>query len=125
VKKSAPYGYVIGLLISGYYTRKNVDYNSMGFQPPHCNRLPERTVRGELAQRRSRTDFVWLNSLSAERHSDLIRAGHCAGFTDFIDVGGLAPASGGVGIQAVVCRRHPHNSIPVDMDLARSCATPG
>ena len=31
VKKSALDGYVIGLLISGYYTRKNVDYYSMAF----------------------------------------------------------------------------------------------
>ena len=67
-----------------------------------------------------RPHFVWLNSLSAERHRDLIRARHCAGFTDFISVGGLAPAPGGVGMEAVVCRPRPHHSIAVDVDLARS-----
>jgi hypothetical protein len=64
------------------------------------------------------------NSLSAERHCDLIRAGQCAGFTDLVYVGDLAPAPGGVGMEAVVCRRRPHNPIAVNIDLARSSATP-
>ena len=71
------------------------------------------------------TDFVWLNSLSAEHNRDLIRAGHCAGFTDFVSVSGLAPTSGGVGMEAVVRRSHPHNPVAVDVDLPRNRSTPG
>jgi hypothetical protein len=83
-------------------------------------RLRERFIPCELAQRISalaQRDFVWLNFPSAERHRDLIRARQCASFTDFVSVGGLAPTSGGVGMEAVVLRPHPHNPIAVDVDL--------
>src|SRR5882724_7278513 len=63
-------------------------------------------------------DFACLNSLSSELHRDFIRAGQSARFTDFVSVGGLASAPGGVGMEAVVCRPHPHNPIAVDVDLA-------
>jgi hypothetical protein len=70
-------------------------------------------------------EVACLNSLSAELHRDLIRAGQGARFTDLIYVGDLASAPGGVGMEAVVCRPHPDNSIAVDVDLARSRPAPG
>ena len=57
-------------------------------------------------------------------HRCLIRAGFSARFTYFVRVGGMTTPAGAIGLETGVRDRYDEHSVAINVDVARSRATP-
>ena len=60
-----------------------------------------------------------------ERHRRVVRTGLSARVAHAIRVGGLATATGRIGVETVVWRRGDQHVVTVNVDIARSRPAPG
>src|SRR6266513_2773435 len=61
----------------------------------------------------------------SELHRCLIRTGLAAGVAHLIGVGGMATATGGIGVEPVIQGGDDWRAITIDVDVARSRPRPG
>jgi hypothetical protein len=61
----------------------------------------------------------------SERHRFFIRTGLAVRVTHFVSIGGIAMATGGIGVETVIQGGDDQHAVTIDVDIVRSCPGPG